>query len=361
MIPVGILGSVLYRFEEGFFADTLPLQPRTGSLREKIRRRMELYRLAAKRVMLPRPGDLLLSPSQFPYAKHSLLAELTFQYGCRIITFVHDLIPIRYPQFNAPGAQASFERWLQGTMRITESYVCVSRTTQEDLQEYMRSLEISPSRYRFLPLHLGCDITPDQTEGGLIRKSVQEIFHGRNSVYLTVSTIEPRKNHALILDAFEELWKKGSDATLLIIGRIGWEVEDLVDKILRHPEYGHRFTMLNDVNDTELLYCYRRSKAMIFASFTEGFGLPIVEALASGLPVLASDTSIHREVAGEHALYFDPHLPKELAAILERIERGSLDPADRLPGRPILPTWEESTRSLLERLSALLCEQRESR
>src|SRR5262249_40144708 len=116
--------------------------------------------------------------------------------------------------------------------------------------------------------------------------------------YLMVGTVEPRKNHAHVLSAFEQLWSAGADVNLAIVGKYSWNSTEFKERLRRHPCFGNRLFWFEDVRDGELEYCYRHAAALITASYAEGFNLPIVEALRAGCPVLASDIPVHREVGG---------------------------------------------------------------
>ena len=144
-----------------------------------------------------------------------------------------------------------------------------------------------------------------------------------------VGTIEPRKRHAFVLDALERLWADGSPARLLLLGKAGWADPNLVKRLRSHPEIGHRLLWLDDAGDAEVHRAYEEVDALIFASVYEGFGLPIVEAARMGLPVIASDIPVLREVGGDGAAYFRVD---DAAALAEAV-RAFLDGARPDPSR----------------------------
>lgn len=144
---------------------------------------------------------------------------------------------------------------------------------------------------------------------------------------MAVSTIEPRKNHSYLLDAFELLWAQQSPVRLCIIGRVGWKCDDLIKRIEGHPEFGRRLFMFNQLDDAGLEYAYARAKALVSCSHDEGFGLPLVEAMQRGLPVMGSDIPVFHEVGGEYMAYFDLQAPQSLADVVTRFEESGEFPA----------------------------------
>jgi len=147
---------------------------------------------------------------------------------------------------------------------------------------------------------------------------------------------------------------------LCIVGRMGWKVEALLRRIEQHPEKNVRLFWWSDLSDDELLYCYGNAKMLLFPSFIEGFGLPLVESLSNGLPVLASDTPIHREIGGEQIGYFDLADPHSLKEKLLAIEASGIpDSLQVSPGYQWL-SWLESSRMLLNKMNGIasldLCE-----
>jgi alpha-1,2-rhamnosyltransferase len=168
-----------------------------------------------------------------------------------------------------------------------------------------------------------------------------------------VGTIEVRKNHQYLLDAFDLVWQQCPDAVLCIIGKIGWLSEHVIDRIKNHPLYKKNLFMFNNVSDFELDYYYKHSKALIWPSLAEGFGLPIIEALNQGLPVLASDISINRETGKDFCTYFDIHDPASLAKMIINIEKTGKMPQVRNNKEYKLITWEDSCRELFNQVQAL--------
>ena len=168
--------------------------------------------------------------------------------------------------------------------------------------------------------------------------------------FLTVGTIEPRKSYSQILSAFEELWACGVDINLVIIGKQGWMVEKLIDAINGHRELNRRLFWLQNISDEYLEVIYASSDCLIAASQGEGFGLPLIEASVHGLPVIARDIPVFREVAGESAYYFSGLESKDLSGVIkEWLMLKEENTILRLDGMKRL-TWKESCQELLARI-----------
>lgn len=131
--------------------------------------------------------------------------------------------------------------------------------------------------------------------------------------FLMVGTIEPRKGYRQALGAFEILWKEGYDLNLVIVGKEGWMTQDIIERIKTHPELNRRLFWINNASDEFLDKIYRACTALIMASEDEGFGLPIVEAAYRGLPIIARDIRVFREIARNGAYYFSGLRPEDLA------------------------------------------------
>lgn len=166
--------------------------------------------------------------------------------------------------------------------------------------------------------HLGADIENSIPSRGmpenanLLLKSIRKKLS-----FLMVGTIEPRKGHTQTLAAFEQLWVDGVDVNLVIVGKQGWMVEELVERLCQHPELGKRLFWLDGISDEYLEKTYAASTCLIAASEGEGFGLPLIEAAQYKLPIIARDIPVFREVVGLNAYYFKEGGINSLAKAIE--------------------------------------------
>ena len=133
---------------------------------------------------------------------------------------------------------------------------------------------------------------------------------------ITVGTVEPRKNHAALLDAFRAVRDDHPELHLVVVGRPGWRNEETIGRLEHLDATDHRVHWLRSASDAELEVLYRTAFAVVAPSFTEGFGLPVVEALARGAVVLSSTGGALVEAGGDAVEYFEPDDPAELARLI---------------------------------------------
>jgi len=130
------------------------------------------------------------------------------------------------------------------------------------------------------------------------------------SFVLMVGTIEPRKAHADVLAAFEVLWSQGVQTKLVLVGRRGWQMESFEEVLLNHEMINVYLFWLEAATDELLVHLYRECEGVIAASYAEGFGLPLIEALAFGKRVLARDIPVFRLQEPWGVCYFDANADK---------------------------------------------------
>lgn len=280
--------------------------------------------------------------------------------GVIIASLQHDLITLRYSQLYPPEDVVRFTKHLENSLKLSDICITVSDYVKNDLENYIKekavildiNKNIKISSYRH-----GYDIDNVKTETNT-NGNLRNIF--TVPTYIIVSTIEPRKNHKYLLDAFDIIWNQGIRVNLLIIGKIGWMVDQIITRIKNHEQFGKQLFMINNMSDTELLYCYKNAKALITPSITEGFGLPIIEALSQKTPVLASDIPVFKEVGKDFCSYFDISDPNNLAQLIIRWERDHREPNHRKINEFEWPTWRESAEELINKIiylnTDLLCQ-----
>ncbi|OYZ20739.1 MAG: hypothetical protein B7Y39_10230 [Bdellovibrio sp. 28-41-41] len=233
----------------------------------------------------------------------------------QIYSVIYDLIPVTHPDFVEEQDHSRFMKMLPVLATHVGNFIGISNAVAEELKLYFQN-EYPQHKVKIGFFILGSDFKPKSSEIRFeLRSQFADIFKNA-PVWLVVGTIEPRKNHTYILSVFDEMWKQGANDKLLIIGRIGWKCDRIISRIQNHIELGKKLFFFTDASDDELLYSYRHSEGLIFASLVEGFGLPIVEAMASGLKVLCSDIPVFREVGGEYPSYFNTEAKEPLVDLI---------------------------------------------
>lgn len=298
-----------------------------------------------------RAGDTLVLLDSSWHADFFPLAEQLKRDGVRIVSVIYDLIPLTHPQFCDEGLVKVFNRWFDWIARTADGYVAISATIRDQVrQEMVRRIGEQRVEERWFDyFHLGSELDLADADSAIDRE-LQRLFEQPEPVFLMVSTIEPRKNHAYLLDAFERAWAAGSLARLCIIGKIGWKCEALIERIRRHPQLHRRLFVFNDASDQSLEHAYLQATALVFPSYVEGFGLPLVEAMQRGLPAMGSDIEVFREIGGEFMAYFDLDDPQSLADLVTGMEHSGLFPAARPLDQWQWLSWRQASEQLVERI-----------
>jgi len=298
-----------------------------------------------------RAGDILVLLDSSWHTDFFPLVEKLQQQGLPVVSVIYDLIPMTHPQFCDNSLVQVFDRWFEWIANTANGFIAISSTISDQVRdEVQRRLGNEKADRRWFDFfHLGSELDLLESNKS-VRPAVQKLFTSGRSVYLMVSTIEPRKNHAYLLDAFEQLWASESDVVLCFIGRIGWKNEQLIERVRSHPELKRRLFMFNDLSDVELEYAYSHAKALVFPSFVEGFGLPLVEAMQRGLPAMASNIPVFHEIGGEYISYFDLARPESLSNQVRQFEESGAFPAARHMADWSWLNWENSTRQLVQRI-----------
>lgn len=270
--------------------------------------------------------------------------------GATIWVVVYDLIPLLRPDLAPEGSSLLMDKWLRRALRYADGLLGISRCVADDLKTHLARRDFtSPVTIDYF--YLGADLNAQSAS--LPLDGVARACAGPpGCVFLIVGTIEPRKNHALVLAAFDRLWAQGLDVRLLVFGRLGWRSDELARHLRGHSEYGHRLFWMDSGTDSELDYAYRHASALIFASLSEGFGLPLVEAMRYGLPVIASDIPVFRELGLDYPTYFDFADPASLeGAIRAHLAGGTDTKTDGATPRAWL-SWVESAQMLLAKVTS---------
>lgn len=250
-------------------------------------------------------------------------ARMLASLGVRPLHVIHDLIPITHPQFCRAGEDKRHALRMVMALKTGAAIVCNSRTTFDELADFAlrQNLPLPPATVALLATDKSGereqarrDEVPEAGEPGpgmgttLLQPSVDDTPPLATPFFLMLGTIEPRKNHLLVFQVWQRLVRaRGAQAPrLVVVGQIGWECEHVLRLLERAPELRDHIIVLQQCGDTDLARWMRHARALLFPSFVEGFGLPVLESLERGLPVIAADLPVYREFAGELPEYLDP-------------------------------------------------------
>lgn len=266
------------------------------------------------------PGDIFFGLDWAPLVVRGQQEYFDFlsENGIKVVFLLHDILPVTHPHFFPAGSYQKHVDWLETICRYT-GIISVSRSSMEQLRDYIKANSIKCRSDFFLAWnHNGADIDtsgPTHSTSAIDARSNQTMLAATK--FLMVGTIEPRKGHKEVLDAFKILWSKGLPVKLTIVGKVGWNVGTLIEELDIICATNSLLVYERHIDDAHLISLYNSSDCLIAASYDEGFGLPLIEAAQHKLPLIVRDIPVFREVAGEHAFYFQTGAPEQLALEIE--------------------------------------------
>jgi glycosyltransferase involved in cell wall biosynthesis len=275
-----------------------------------------------------------------------LLAALTIgpvRATLPFVSVVHDLTPCTHPEWHHWRTLVGFVPLWNRTLERASRLLCVSRATAKDLTGAHPD---SASRVRVVPNGVEGDFTPGGSDAE--KEGTRRRFADGRRYILYLGTLEPRKDVPTLVDACDRLWARRPDAPdLVLAGGAGWKTSALEERIAASP-FRSRIHLPGYASHETARDLYRAAEVFVYPSLAEGFGLPVVEAMACGVPVVVSTADALREVAGDCALYAEPG---DAAGFARRIEQILDDAqlASRLaaagPVRAAGFSWESAARS----------------
>ncbi len=265
--------------------------------------------------------------------------------SCPSVITVHDLAFLLYPRF-LTRQSARYYGQIDGAARRSKRIIAVSQSTKRDI---VRLLGVPEDKVSVIYEAAHPIFRP--LDRALARQHVKDVYGICDDFILFVSTLEPRKNLPTLLQAFKRLIDvHRTPVKLVVAGHQGWLTEpmnEMVDKL--HLENDVRF--LGGVPNEELLHLYNAARVFALPSFYEGFGLPPLEAMACGTPVVVSNTSSLPEVVGDAGLLVDPNDAEAWSVALWRVlsdENLQLEMCQKGLRRTPLFSWERAARETLE-------------
>lgn len=292
------------------------------------------------------PAMLLLLDSTWDNAMWNKIDAFRAQGGV-VCAVLYDLIPFTHPETVEETTRRAHTGWWSHVPGRVDAVACISQTIQ---QEYLAWRNASgypfPVTEHVTHFYLGAELDE--------RDPVIKVLSQHESYFMMVGSIEPRKNHQCVLDAFELLWRRGCHVRLVIVGAFGWKNDAITARIRQHEKLNDRLFFINDASDRDLAALYGKTSGLVIASIAEGFGLPIVEAQLRGVPVICSDIPVFREVARHDAHYFDATAPSSLAAVIyDQITQQHSGAYAPNQANASWISWNTSARDLLAQLLQL--------
>lgn len=298
--------------------------------------------------VLPLPVRLLNLLAQVP--KNPVLGQLEHRFGqpdiyhgtnyavypcrhsLRVMT-IYDLSFVRYPEY-VTAVVRTYSHRVRQCLGWTDLVITISESSKRDIVEL---LGVPPERVWVTPLasryaadtvggsyalaavDLGNSGADTRSESIPVSGMPQALGFANRPYILFVSTLEPRKNVVRLIQAFDQLkTDRRIDHQLVLVGQKGWQFEPIFEAIAASP-WRHHIRHLDYLSDAEVAYCYQNADVFAYPSLYEGFGLPVLEAMTLGCPVVTANTSSLPEVAGDAALLVDPTSVEDLAEALGRV------------------------------------------
>ena len=222
--------------------------------------------------------DIVLEPAHF--------GPFRLRDSIKRVTVIHDLTPLTHPQYHDKASQIAHKCFLPSIIRKSNQLITVSQCSRKNINE-------------LFPLSIGkTSVVPLAPR----EKPKQHTTNQIDSDYiLTVGTVEPRKNHIELISAFEKI--KNKKIKLVIAGKIGWKSDKILNRI-KSSTRSQDIIMTGYVNENDLASLYKHAALFVYTSLYEGFGLPILEAMQHGIPVICANYSSLPEVGGNAAAYY---------------------------------------------------------
>ncbi len=287
--------------------------------------------------------DLYLAPTSF------IIPALAPRW-LKVIIVVHDLVAFMFPRSHAKKAVIIERLTLHWALKKALKVFVVSDNTQNDLIKIFHYPKPLMVKISCAPHALYKEeIKPGESQ------KVRQKFHLPEKFILGVGTLEPRKNFSALIKAFVILKRKFPEYKLVIVGKKGWKYQD-IERSVREFDLEKDVIFTGYMSDEDLHHTYNLAEVFVFPSLYEGFGIPPLEAMASGCPVISSNAASLPEVVGDAGLLIDPNSSHKIAdAVASLIENPQLRNTLLEKGfhRSRNFSWEESARKVLEEFDAV--------
>lgn len=292
----------------------------------------------------PKYSDIYFS-SYYPLPVTGLFSNL------EKIIIIHDLIAIIHPEYFYDLSNKVFMENILDSISADDKVLCVSESTKNDLLKYRKDL--SERNVNVIYLAASERFFPNNSREDF--EKLKKKYNLNDKFYLSVCTIEPRKNLELILNAYSVLLRKCINIPKLVLtGTYGWKSEELLIRIQEiNLIYGNKIILTDFVSDDDLAILYSNTLCFIYPSLYEGFGLPPLEAMQCGAPVITSNNSSLPEVVGLAGVLINGNDINELCEIMEYYmnETNRFNITQKSIERSKLFTWQNTVKKIIDILN----------
>ena len=234
--------------------------------------------------------------------------------GVKVVPIIHDVLPFTSTPHFSGHSTKSLQDFCVRVVSISSMVLCVSKATRDDLSAWYTKQGIAiPPMYVF---RLG-----ENFEFAKAERPTEDAFKNsdlKGSDYIiTVGTFEAKKNHTLLYYVYKLAAYRGIELPkLVIVGRRGWKTDHIYDFMTQDPQVNDKFVFLHDASDENLSWLYDHALLSVFPSFAEGWGMPIAESIARGIPCACSNTTSMTEIAEGYVRHFSPASTDECLSVI---------------------------------------------
>jgi glycosyltransferase involved in cell wall biosynthesis len=240
-----------------------------------------------------------LNVSQFPLWIESYFGWLKQRPDIRPVFFIHDLLPLEVPEYFRKSEYERHHRRLANLARFGAAAIVTTQVVRTALERHLSELGKTD-----MPIL----VAPIPAAPTFSRKGVLDSELPKHPYFVVCSTIEPRKNHLMLLQVWRELVRRDGESApkLIVVGQRGWENENVIDLLERCQTIRNHVFEASGLSTPGLKQLLDGARALLMPSFAEGYGLPVVEALAANVPVIASDIPVFHEIGGGRITAISP-------------------------------------------------------
>lgn len=243
--------------------------------------------------------------------KRSYLLPILKAQGAKIIAHIYDIISVTHPQYCLERGVYNFMDFIGAHLQYADEIIVNAKATEDELEKLTKRLGCKLPPCHVVPLGADFCERKEIAASDMDDKLVEAVEAA--PFILMVGTVEPRKNHKLLLEAYDKgLQELGYH--IIFAGYLGWNMEEFAERLHAHPDFGTKIHHFEGLKDNAISYLYQHARFLAFCSYTEGFGLPIIEAIQRGTPVLAADVPVLREVGGEYCVWFEQDNAQDVIA-----------------------------------------------